>query len=333
MSKLVPILVALILSMVPGTAFCQKVEVVKPSKASPSKGNFNIQMKTIGGMQFWTDYMYRAGWKVQKNALTGHYRLLDPKNVRHVWGSFNACKQHLLSLIKNHQVVEESREIVIYLHGLGRSNGSLNQIGDYILKYTGLEPVYFEYASTRKTIDTHAIALKSFIDNLSPQIDTINFVAHSMGNIVVRRYLFNRSGKNKIFGRMVMIAPPNHGSAFANKLKDNPLFTSVNGRAGSQLGKGWAKLSKKLSVPSFEFGIIAGGAAAKASVKLDNSWIAGQDDLVVSVEETKLSGARDFRVVPVIHTTIMNDKKTLEFAVSFLKTGFFESEKKAEPIK
>ena len=53
---------------------------------------------------------------------------------------------------------------------------------------------------------------------------TVSFVAHSMGNIVIRRYLKNLERLAPAmrppvkFQRMVMISPPNHGAELADTL-------------------------------------------------------------------------------------------------------------------
>ncbi len=47
-----------------------------------------IPVKTLGGLQFWSDTYIHAGWRIQTNLISGHFRLLDPDNVRHSWGSF-----------------------------------------------------------------------------------------------------------------------------------------------------------------------------------------------------------------------------------------------------
>ena len=41
-------------------------------------------MKTLGGRQLWGDVAVFHDWRIQKNILTGHYRLLDeiPSELR-----------------------------------------------------------------------------------------------------------------------------------------------------------------------------------------------------------------------------------------------------------
>lgn len=52
----------------------------------------NIPMKTMGGEVFWTNIEECQGWKLQRNGFTGHYRILDPDNIRRAWGSERAME-------------------------------------------------------------------------------------------------------------------------------------------------------------------------------------------------------------------------------------------------
>jgi hypothetical protein len=46
----------------------------------------NIPMPTFGGVLFWDDVAEIKGWRMQENIFTGHWRLLDPRNMRYAWG-------------------------------------------------------------------------------------------------------------------------------------------------------------------------------------------------------------------------------------------------------
>ena len=50
-------------------------------------GLTNIPIKTRGGKTFWNNICEAAGWKFQQNKLTGHCRIIDPRNIRRVWGA------------------------------------------------------------------------------------------------------------------------------------------------------------------------------------------------------------------------------------------------------
>lgn len=45
----------------------------------------NLPMKTMGGKVFWNIVREKGGWKLQQNMFTGHYRILDPNNIRRGW--------------------------------------------------------------------------------------------------------------------------------------------------------------------------------------------------------------------------------------------------------
>ncbi len=47
----------------------------------------NIEMGTAGGKVWWNNLVEHNGWRLQKNKLTGHCRILDPSNNRKAWGS------------------------------------------------------------------------------------------------------------------------------------------------------------------------------------------------------------------------------------------------------
>lgn len=46
----------------------------------------NVPFPTLGGKVFWNTLAEKDGWKVQKNMITGHCRVLNPSNVRMAWG-------------------------------------------------------------------------------------------------------------------------------------------------------------------------------------------------------------------------------------------------------
>ena len=299
------------------------------------KGYLNLAVRTGGGMQFWTDLRNVSGWRIQQNSESGHCRLIDPQLVRRAWGNFAHCEQSLQRRIQERQVVPPSGSVVILLHGLVRSSSSMDAMEKH-LQGQGYTTVNFGYASSRKQVSEHASALKSVIDGLGDQVTDINFVAHSLGNIVIRCYLqdtinsqANRSGDPRI-RRIVMLGPPNQGSKAARTLKNSNLFRTIAGKCGDQLARDWAKLSPQLATPSAEFGIIAGG---QQDERYSNFLLQGKDDYTVSVEETKLAGASDFMVHPLLHGTMMNQPIVLEATARFFKHGHFISADRRAPLQ
>ena len=294
----------------------------------------NPVTKTLGGMQFWSDELVFHDWRIQQNVLTGHYRLLDEHDNRKASGTFDDCKAKLEEIKRAQSLSPLKGPAVVTLHGLIRSRDMMAGIGQYLAQEGDYTWLNVSYASTRRTLDEHAASLARVIDNLDG-VSEIDFVCHSLGNLVVRRYLGEASAEQPKWKvdprvkRMVMLAPPNHGAHFAEYFKDNKLFGLVLGPSGKQLAAEWSDVEKRLAVPPFEFGIIAG---SKKSSRLANPLLDGEDDLVVSVEETRLAGACDFLVVPLAHGELMDDPQVRRCVRRFLQEGCFVAADKRMPI-
>ncbi len=284
----------------------------------------NWRTPTFGGKQFWTDYCWRQGWRLQQNAITGHWRLLDENNVREAWGSRDACVEVL-----EQQKLENAlptTHAVILLHGLMRSSGSMHSMAEALKQEQKYSVISFEYASTRSSIGQHARALREVLDGLPKHVE-ISFVGHSMGNIVVRHLIGDliRADDTHMLDRIqhvVMLGPPNQGSSIARQLAKTGVFGWVTGRGGLELGPGWQEFEARLAVPRCPFGIVAGRLT---DTTITNPLVDGEGDFVVSVEETKLAGAADFMEVPRLHSFLMDDKKVQSAVVHFLETNSFGS--------
>jgi hypothetical protein len=226
------------------------------------------------------------------------------------------------------------KKVVLVLHGLIRSRDSMAGLAEFLAEQDDYTVLNLAYASTRLSIAEHAAALQRLMTRLDG-VDEINFVAHSMGNLVIRHLIGDQLiaarglGIDPRIHRIVMLAPPNSGADLAKRFQNNVVFRVLFGKSGQQLGKQWKDLSDRLAVPPCEFGIIAGGAGDGEG---RNPLLTGDDDLVVTVEETRLRGARDFVVVPALHTFLMDDPKVRQYTKRFLEHGYFVSEAERRPI-
>ena len=75
--------------------------------------HFNIPTWTLGGKQFWTDELIHGRWRIQRHAISGHYRLLDPANVRRAWGSWDTCLETWSLLKKEKKIAPLGKKVVI----------------------------------------------------------------------------------------------------------------------------------------------------------------------------------------------------------------------------
>jgi len=299
----------------------------------PGEGNPNLPLPTLGGKQFWADELFFHQWRIQRNVFTKHCRLLDESNVRHAWGTYEECNAALEKIKADRKLPTMKGRAVLVLHGLGRSRASMDSLCKYLREKGRYAVFNVEYPSTQYDMAEHAKAIRNIVEHLDG-IEEINFIGHSMGNIVTRRYLgdvqHNAANPAKVkFGRFVMLAPPNQGSTLAATFADNILFKEITGDAGQELGRSWPELEKKLATPTFQFGIIAGG---KGNGRGYNPILQGDNDGVISVDTAKLAGARDFIVLPSLHSFIMDNAKVKQYTLHFLQHGSFISERRRHPL-
>ncbi len=213
-------------------------------------------------------------------------------------------------------------ECVILLHGMGRTYRSMDTMQDALTK-RGYHTVNLNYPSTRKNIED--IAAESFPEALEQCLQfspaTLHFVAHSLGGIIIRHVMKeNRPAK---LGRVVMLSPPNSGSAVVDTLKDWRLYRWLNGPAGQQLSTAPDSVPNKLGPVDYSVGIITGDRYA-----FFDTWfskiIPGEDDGKVSIERTRLEGMADFLIVHESHSFIMNSDYVQAETIHFLQHGKFK---------
>lgn len=284
-----------------------------PMRSKPKRGT-----PTLGGKQFWTDFRWWHGLRLQQNQVTRNWRVLSAQNRRLASGDLKSCLRNYRE--QKSQIFElPADRVVVLVHGLMRTSSSLKRLGRYLETQGWPTVVDFRYASSRATISCQAMALHSVIKHL-PGAPRLSFVGHSLGNIVIRHLIgdWQRSENGQSFldrlGRIVMLAPPNQGAAIARALGYTGLFQLITGRAGTQLGSGWPEIESRLAVPPCHVAIIAG----EASFGPWNPLVPAPSDLVVAVAETSLPSVKDHMVIPAIHSFIMENQQVQEATAKFL---------------
>ena len=208
-------------------------------------------------------------------------------------------------------------DCVVLLHGLWRSENSMNRMEESLTS-AGYRVQNIEYESTEKPIEQLADASVTAGLKACGEADTVHFVTHSMGGILVRQYLQQRDIDH--LGRVVMLGPPNQGSEVIDLYADWPGFEWFSGPAGMQLGTGEASLPRALGPAHFNVGIIAGNQTINPIL---SQALPGADDGKVSVDATRVEGMNDHLEMPVTHVFMMRDKEVIEQVVHYLQTGHF----------
>ncbi|MGI9428243.1 MAG: hypothetical protein ACR2NM_06265, partial [Bythopirellula sp.] len=88
-------------------------------------------------------------------------------------------------------------------------------------------------------------------------------------------------------------------------------------------------LEQRLATPNFEFGIIVGGQGDDEGY-LPN--IPGDDDMLLSVETSKLAGASDFAQVKGVHQTLPKNEQVQSYTLRFLEHGAFMPSGRRNPL-
>jgi len=218
---------------------------------------------------------------------------------------------------KSRSAPAAQRDCVILMHGLGRTPLSMKWL-EWTLERAGYQVVNFGYLSRRFNVERLA---ENYLDTAvvaRSQVGRIHFVTHSLGGIVLRDYLAGHAMTN--LGRVVMLAPPNHGSELADRLKQSAVGRWILGPAGCELGTGASELPERLGPARFQPGVIAADGPV-------HPWFyrvfSGPNDGKVSVQSAKLEGMADFLVVPGSHTWIMWRGDTSRQVLAFLQHGHF----------
>ncbi len=207
-------------------------------------------------------------------------------------------------------------ETVVLVHGLGRTRVSMALLGSRLTD-AGYRVVNIGYPSTREPMEQLVEVLRARLEECCTDLEHVDFVTHSMGGIVVRRYLAEYSPEHE--GRVVMLSPPSHGSEVIDAFADSPLMRLLLGPSGMELGTDSASVPNRLGPAHFDLGVITGNK----TINPINSWlIPGPDDGKVAVDRARVEGAA-FLVVPAAHPFIMNRRDVADEVISFLRTGRF----------
>ena len=289
-------------------------------------------MTRVRGIYRWTDCGYLAGWRLQAHCRGTAFRLLNPRGRIVCRGSEGACRQELAQIGERERLSRPSGRLIVLLHGLARNAWSMSSIARHLQRaWPQSEVVCYQYASTTGSITQHARHLIKFME-YGERANEVHFVAHSLGNIVLRRaFRLAEDGEWRLpsLGRLVMLGPPNQGAQIATHLHRLKPIAWLNGAAFVQLGHDWASCALELATPPCPFGVIAGHMS---SITRFHPLLKGPSDMLVRVEETHLEGETDFLEVNVPHAWLMNSRTVQNATFIFLKSGRFQALHHPAPV-
>ncbi len=214
----------------------------------------------------------------------------------------------------------DPRECVVLLHGVAMSGWVMRPLARS-LERAGYRVVNLGYPS--RTMPAAEIADRWLPDALRAhavaRAPRLHFVVHSLGSLVTRLHLRDRRPAN--LGRVVMIGPPNHGSAAADRAARSGFLRWLVGVNLAPLGTGPGSIAAQLGPADFDVGIIAGTGRINP---LFNGVLAGErHDGVVTLESARLEGMGDFIVTPHSHTVMLWRRDVIGQVLAYLRDGRF----------
>jgi pimeloyl-ACP methyl ester carboxylesterase len=213
-----------------------------------------------------------------------------------------------------------SSATAVLLHGLASHPLALNGIKRRMIQL-GFDVYAPRYPSMSANVDQILEFIQLRLDPI-PTTASLYFVTHSLGGIIARLLIERLNAPN--LARVVMLAPPNHGTEFVDCFRHLALFRAIFGPATLEVGTSPHSLPHRLPPPTFELGIIAG---CRALNPLSYWLLPKPNDGIVSVKSTRLEGMSDHITVPYPHRVMLSVPTVIDQVIHFLRFGYFDKNK------
>jgi pimeloyl-ACP methyl ester carboxylesterase len=211
-------------------------------------------------------------------------------------------------------------EDVVLLHGLGRTDRAMRPLAE-ALAAAGYRVHNLAYPSLAEEPEELVAIVTRQIDACCARAERLHVVTHSLGGLLARASLARAPRAN--LGRVVMLAPPNHGSAYVDLAREVDLPAAERVPAIAALGTDPAGFALALPAPTYPVGVIAG---TRTLNPLDAVVVAGPSDGAVSVASAQLDGMTDFLLVDATHSSIRRKPAVHAQVIAFLRSGRFVHE-------
>ncbi|MFW6410060.1 MAG: esterase/lipase family protein [Halanaerobiales bacterium] len=222
---------------------------------------------------------------------------------------------------------EEGGDLIVFVHGFFGEPTDLLWLKNEMEKY-GYRGVLVDLPLSLKKIEEavpHLTEEVARLENSLNEKESIHFVGHSTGGLVIRMYLGENSpaGRNS---RCVLIGTPNRGSRLADISSRytgpvNRIFRTLE-----SIKPDAVKKMERVSGGPIEIGAVAG---SKDDLLL-GGLLEGKNDGRVEVRSVEYSGLKDFVVLPFNHLELIKRPETAELIDKFLRRGTFELEDKEQ---
>lgn len=203
---------------------------------------------------------------------------------------------------------------VILLHGALRTARHMAPLAA-LLRKAGFTVHNVDYPSRRHSIAELADVVHAHTQAAVASARELHCVGYSLGALVARAYIGKYRPAN--LGRVVHLAPPNHGSEVADRLRRVAAYRWLYGKVAEELCTGRGPLEERIDYP---LGILAGDRSLDP---LCARWLPGSHDGKVTVQSTRLPGMAAHKVLHASHTFFPTRREVQEETLRFLQCGTF----------
>lgn len=208
-------------------------------------------------------------------------------------------------------------KLVVLVHGYFRTDADMLTMKNH-LERIGYKCHVVKLPTTFGSLEECTQVLEKEIAHLPTHDTSLSLVGHSMGGLVIRRYLSQNKVAN--LGRCVLIATPNAGTKLANIMLKMLAILPINPlKSLHSLKINCNEIPPPLNEPYPEIGVITGNN----SNLLLGKWLSYENDGRVEVESAKFSGMKDFIVLNFGHNDIHHQEQTACLVHRFLEKGTF----------
>lgn len=199
---------------------------------------------------------------------------------------------------------------VLLVHGLGRTPLSLASLSR-TLKRAGHEPSSFGYAAFAQPYESIRSRLIGRLREMARDAEPVGLIGHSLGGLLLRHALADVPDLK--VHHLVMLGTPNHSPRRARLAMQWLPWRLFAGSCGRMLATPDA--FQHIPAPRVPYTVVAGTGGPRV---LGRPFGDEPHDGFVSVAETRLSEDDDLRLLPVMHTFMMNDPRLHEIVLSLL---------------
>lgn len=275
---------------------------------------------TFGGGLAWEDVFFYQKWRIQRNYMTKQCRLLDNWDIRRFEGTFDECRSAFFKYIEIHELSRQRGHMIVMIPGFGESKNIFKPMWRAALK-EGYMAAAVNYPSTQKKIGGHIRQLDFFLNHLE-DVSEVSFITSGVGGLILRGlFSLDTPWRKKLkIGRIVEIAPPNHGNPLLVKLSKYKICDFIMGPMAPELTSRKAEL-----IPYYPKGIESGMIILRESFfkRVLNFFFGIKNNNQTAGEEKRRLGATDAIEIKNHKFNAFNNQKIVEKVMQFLNFGKF----------